>query len=517
MSSINIPEVSETEQLSHAYRTRPWLEEEIWGHRLHDGQSAWLLFLEFLTVAEARLREGCLLEPAGVQRRTPYRPYQRMHLRNILFNEDQIARVAAEVPNNDDAWDWWLRWMAAHAAAAEDFSYLRSRLGSFKSFAQLVGMLRSSAVDSEAERRWTSRFLFPFGPSSLYEDVAINKQGRTERQYINFGRTGEILYLMLSRSNQADALRTHLETYLSRKNQWDQLIQLLQPPAESPDERVMGYLPHVHHPSFDRLGEDWSAVFELGLPGFDGIPHLVTLGALHIMLYQITVAAERVTGAPKPPLICEIVAPRKTLVRELSAASYLQNNALSLQAAEHRVAEIRNSAEGQEAAAGAGAFEQCLDILERGASWGREGEYEGPNDPESLIEDFRDTVIKRHRQHVGNVHRAYGREAGLVSKRGTNRLRYAPTDALLKTLLFTNVSHRMELSEFLALLHERYGIVLGDREADEVMQKGEYDKKAFQANARRLEQRLASLGLLRRLSDGCAYVENPYRKQAHDN
>ncbi len=47
-------------------------------------------------------------------------------------------------------------------------------------------------------------------------------------------------------------------------------------------------------------------------------------------------------------------------------------------------------------------------------------------------------------------------------------------------------------------------------QAEQVLAKDEFDKKAFQANARRLEQRLGSLGLLRRLSDGCAYVINPY-------
>jgi hypothetical protein len=46
-----------------------------------------------------------------------------------------------------------------------------------------------------------------------------------------------------------------------------------------------------------------------------------------------------------------------------------------------------------------------------------------------------------------------------------------------------------------------------------VLPADEFDRKAFQANARRLEQRLASLGLLRRLSDACAYVENPYRRE----
>jgi hypothetical protein len=47
-----------------------------------------------------------------------------------------------------------------------------------------------------------------------------------------------------------------------------------------------------------------------------------------------------------------------------------------------------------------------------------------------------------------------------------------------------------------------------------VLSKDEFDKKAFQANSRRLEQRLGSLGLLRRLSDGCAYVINPYHAEA---
>jgi hypothetical protein len=101
-----------------------------------------------------------------------------------------------------------------------------------------------------------------------------------------------------------------------------------------------------------------------------------------------------------------------------------------------------------------------------------------------------------------------------VSKRGTVKLRYAPTDALLKTLLFANVEKRIELHQFLARLHARYGLVFGDKEAEQVLSKDEFDKKAFQGNSRRLEQRLGSLGLLRRLSDGCAYVVNSYHAEA---
>lgn len=126
-----------------------------------------------------------------------------------------------------------------------------------------------------------------------------------------------------------------------------------------------------------------------------------------------------------------------------------------------------------------------------------------------LIRTFR-RFGQRHRQHVANIHRNYGRDIGLVSKRGTVKLRYAPIDSLLKTLLFANVDKRIELNDFLSKLEKRYGIVFGDREAEHVLPKGDFDKKAFRANSRRLEQRLGSLGVLKRLSDACAYVINPY-------
>jgi len=118
--------------------------------------------------------------------------------------------------------------------------------------------------------------------------------------------------------------------------------------------------------------------------------------------------------------------------------------------------------------------------------------------------------LSKHRQHAGNVHRTFGRSVGLVSKRGTNKLRYAPNDAFLKALILANVKDRMEFKAFLRLLFDRYGIVVSEREAETVMDDTEFDKKSFQANAARLEQRLSSLGMVKRLSDACAYVLNPY-------
>ncbi|CAM5198664.1 hypothetical protein UACE39S_02881 [Ureibacillus acetophenoni] len=71
---------------------------------------------------------------------------------------------------------------------------------------------------------------------------------------------------------------------------------------------------------------------------------------------------------------------------------------------------------------------------------------------------------------------------------------------------------RLEFQEFLNILNMKYGFIIGDKEAVEVTSSGQADLEAFSDNAIRLEQRLSSMGLLRRLSNAVAYVENPFAK-----
>lgn len=497
---------------ANEHNISPWLDEQIWGHRLWD-QSQWLLFLEFLTVAEACHREGRLLDEQGNYYPLLFKPFKRMHLRNILFNNDESFRLAGQHLDSERAWEIWLKWMAERAQGVHtrDFSYLKDRFNSFEKFAALVSMLRRSDVESGG-KRWTSRFVFPFGINALYEDLIISASGTASRDYINFGRTGELLYLMLCRCSSAEELKPYLAGIFQSRNPWNELLRLMQPDGtDDLSTRGRSYLPYQRHATFDRLGEDWLRIFQLGLPGFDSFPHLVTLGALHIILYQLNLALEWFDQSHHLHFICEVVAPKKTLVRELSADNYLKNNLLPAEAVEAYIDRIEQSDEWQRALTEHGAFLKCRRIIEERVRWGGDAEdYGGASEPQQLIRALRETALRGHRQHTANIHRSYGRDIGLVSRRGTNKLRYAPTDSLLKTLLLTNVAGRMELSEFLELLFERYGFVIGDREAERVLAHDEVDKKAFQANAQRLEQRLSSLGMLRRLSDGCAYVENSY-------
>lgn len=490
-----------------------WVDEAIWGHRLYDEQLPWFVFLEFMNVFHHEADKGRAFEEPNGLNTLKYRAAHRLHLRNILFNNPHLVEIRLTCPNDDSRWDEWFKRMKTAAGIAHpQFAYLKNHFHSFEDFCEVVSLVRSTSFEVNSNKRWTSKFVFPYGRDCLYEDLD-NNATTNDRRF--FGRTGEVLYLMFCRTNRRQELLAALKDRFSKLDAaWNGILKCFQPAEDEQigGERANAFLPYLNHPCFEDLAEDWLAILKLNIPGFDVFPHLVNLTGLHLLKYQLMVSRQLLGSASSLNLVCEVVAPRKTLVREISCDLYQENNLLPAQAVEAFISSIENSEEWQRAITENGAFEKCQKMLRDRVRWGED--YEGPNDPQQLIVALRQAAMKRHRQHVANIHRNYGREIGLVSKRGTVKLRYAPTDALLKTLLFANVEKRVELHQFLNKLHRRYGFVFGDKEAEQVLPKDEFDKKAFQANSRRLEQRLGSVGLLRRLSDGCAYVVNPYHAEA---
>ena len=354
----------------------------------------------------------------------------------------------------------------------------------------------------------------------LYEDLNI-RGNSASREYINFGRTGELLYLMLCRSKFAKALRAPMKL-LFKDNPLNKLLKRLQP-DENDDlqRRGRSYLPYIKHQCFDFLGEDWNNIFALKLPGFDAYRYLVELSAFHVMLYQLNTATWFIPNNRKVHFVCEVIAPKKTLIRELSISNYQQNNVLTTQAVDTYISRISESNDwlmAIEDSTEANAFLKCQEILQDEFSWppsqsDGSNRYDGPQNPTELLKQFREIARIGHRQHAGNVHRTYGGAIGLISRRGTNRLRYAPNDTFLKTLVVANVEEHEGFNKFLADLYKRYGLVFGEREAADALPAEEFDQKVFQANTERLERRLSSMGMLRRLSDACAYVINPFGKE----
>lgn len=491
-----------------------WIDEAIWGHRYHDEQNPWLIFLEFMNVFLHEEQKGRAFEEVGGLNTLKYRPARRLFLRNLLFNNPKIHLIASSGVSDPHLWKKWEAEMQnAQGINEPNFGYLKDRFHSFQDFSNVLSILRSTSLELNTNKRWSSKFVFPYGPDCLYED--LNKDAKTNDRNF-FGRTGELLYLILCRaSNKVELLTLLRKNLILQDSPWNRIVRALQPDTEitSGSELGKSFLPYPKHFCFDELANDWIGVLSLEMPGYDAIPHLVNLAAFHLIQYQLRVSRDILGLNDKFKFVCEVLAPQKTLIREISSELYQQNNLLPQQAVLAYIDAIEKSEEWKSAKQQPGAFVICKNLLLKQVLWpSSEGDYDGSNNPDDLINALKTAAKTRHRQHVANVHRNYGRDIGLVSKRGTVKLRYAPNDDFLKALIYANVEKRLELNCFLNLLWCRYSLIFGDREAEEVMPKSEFDKKAFQANSRRLEQRLASFGLLKRLSDGCAYVLNPYNR-----
>lgn len=499
-----------------------WVDEAIWGHRLHDEQTPWLAFLEFLNVLLSEEAAGhAFREPEGLNT-LRYQPHHHLHLRNVLFNNPRLLVLLKDVPDDETRWTRWLEDMAQSADGLgdrPDFSYIRLRFARFEDFVSIVQLLRVSAIEGESNKRWTSKFVFPYGPAALYEDLRVTSNSITnDRRF--FGRVGELVYLMLCRSSRGSELLEQLRPlFLKEETRWNRIIQALIPRHDDSHTRVRAnaYLPYAALPEFQQFAEDWLALLRCRIPGYDVTPYLVDLLGVHIVLYKLRCAQAWATPDKPLRLVLEIIAPRRTTVRDLAAQTYLDNNQMSSEAIKAYIRQtVEESPEWQAALVSPDPFGNAFSVLRSKVAWPPDldpNNYGGRRTPEGLLrspDGLYAATAQRHASHIANVHARYMREIGLASRRSTNRLRYAPTDHILKSLVLAVVPRRMEFQQFLQILYDRYNFVIGHRQAMAYIEAGQSDQKAFEDNARRLEMRLASLGLLKRLSDACAYVENPY-------
>jgi hypothetical protein len=209
--------------------------------------------------------------------------------------------------------------------------------------------------------------------------------------------------------------------------------------------------------------------------------------------------------------ICEVHAPRPEAVRRLSIESFQRNEGASiqaLQAAWNRILlrpefgaiDARTDIPEDEKA------EEARDFLHKLLNLPDKA-HTGLHDRQSLFASVWAAIEGKAEDNLGQLHRSYGRACGLVSRRGAAMYRYAPTDAFLKTLVLANVERRMELREFLVLLRKRYHLAFGPNEVS--VASIDSDRTIFEKNSLRLQERFKSMGMLNRLSDGVAFVENP--------
>ena len=314
---------------------------------------------------------------------------------------------------------------------------------------------------------------------------------------------------MLSRSGETDELLASLRPLvLDETSRWNRLVQAFTPEeTEEAFPRANAYLPYAFLPVFRQFAEDWLALLRCRMPGYDVNPHLVDLLGLQVILYKLQCAEMWASPASPLQLVLEMIGhgeisatwPWKRIVTTSAAVRPLTPTCEKW---------LTNRSRWTSALQHADAFGEAYRVLRSKVAWpdADMDEYSGAELLAVCAVPSRAQAHPAPRlRHLANVHGQYAHEIGLVVRRGTRRVRYAPNDQILRSIVFANVERRMEFQQFLSVLYERYGFVIGHRQAGTFIDQGQSDQKSFEDNARRLELRLASLGLLRRLSDACAY------------
>ena len=497
------------------------VDENIWGHRLYDEQLPHLTVLEFLGALGSNIDKPLRAEH-GLSGAFKFRPQRQIRLRGLLFNNPYVESIAESAKSDEEKWRQWLEKFdqGKTGNGDDDMSYLRQSFASFDDFAKAIDLLRSSSFESRSNKRWSSKFVFPFGPDALYEDLEIDSRGKMSNDRRFFARTGELLYMMLTRADRGAELGDILSKKLfDREAPMNRLARALQGmPQHAEDSRQSGYLPEISNSRFDQICEDWLSVLATNMPVYDALEHLIVVTGLNMLLYFLE-RAKRIAGDDDPvEIICEIVSKERTKVRALSGDSYQLNQGLPAKAVRAHVESIRREGEWLKAATSDFPDAERVKLLRERFQWppidGADDEEYSGKLPETLVDDLVELAIARHSQHVGKIHASWSRAIGLSSRRLSRRTRYAPNDRLLKSLVVTIVRDRMQFDEFLAEAKRRYGLVLGDAEGTRLVDAKLVDQEELSENRDNLETRLVGLGLVRRLSDSCSFVENPFAFEA---
>lgn len=493
-----------------------WVDEAIWGHRLYNDQTPWLVLLEFLAIFQSRNAEGKALKESrndGAHETFTYYIPRLIPLRQLVFNNPHIRYVEDNHQSDPERWRAWLKAFSSE----DDFGYLQDRFGSFSRLSRVVEFFQSTAIEPHRQRRWTSRFLFPYGPNCLYADLPANVNGSPDRRF--FARSGELLYLMLNRSGKGNELAQMISGKLLRRDEtWNRVVHALLPEGHRSDSNLVssqiGYLPFAERPEYEHLAETWTRLLNLDLSGEALLDPLMRLSSLHMLLYMLKRANEEVGDGSEPKFVLEIASPRRTTLFELSKENFGANRMLSIRAVRAYIESAKEDERWQEALQARAPAEAVREYLTERYQWQAD---DGPpsGDPDTIFDALRTYTEKRHQQHVAKVHMEWTKQIGLaVSRRGTGTW-YSPDDSLLKALVMCVVDEgREEYHRFLAKLYDRFRLVIGANEAEKAFGALPTDQNAFMQNTQRLEQRLRTMGLLRRLSDDCAYVENPFRSNA---
>lgn len=502
-----------------------WVQESIYGHRFTDEQRPFMLVLEALAICRGRWLDrgpGVEMFPGmkdGAHERLNSYVIAQRALRFLLFY--RVVDEPAGDPNAtaDARLDELITKLGRHYPGRTplQFDYLRDRSGGDPdALLDAVRIVRGSEINPDNNKRAQSRFLNPQGPA-LHLTELNNDMTSNDRRF--FARGGELVYLMLNRSQHREALANAIaEKLFEGDDPFDKIARRLAP--DEADEKTyteIGYLPTSWMSLYDRLAEDWLSILNQKLlPRSQVLAPLASITALHMVRYYSEVGHVRF-GIPAKPIPLDMSDGTLRDIRDLGKMMLVQHQEAIRQATGKFIDEALENDDAWCACRDephpdpAIQSDKLRDAVQ--AVFHFEFKYK-PIKP-LTAKQWRDEVLikslSRKRGNPSTVVKPLGEKGGFISARPGVGSWFAGSDAFLEALVHANVRDTpLELEDFVAKLHERYGIVIGSAEAARHLGGMSINTASYRRNLLHLEERLTALGLLKRLSDDCAFVLNPF-------
>lgn len=142
---------------------------------------------------------------------------------------------------------------------------------------------------------------------------------------------------------------------------------------------------------------------------------------------------------------------------------------------------------------------------------------------EASKEDFKDEenkVIRDAREDSTTLFRKLGKTIGVITPLTGPGMRFTLSEEIIKFLVLSIIPPKQmfTLDEFMELLHQHFGMVIGSYEYRiETGCSGQVAELSFlEDNKKAFAQKLKDCGFLRDLSDATSIVENPYEREVID-
>ncbi|MED2971800.1 hypothetical protein P4361_05860 [Fictibacillus sp. B-59209] len=495
------------------------LARNVWGHRFMDGQKGPEYVLEFLNVLVGTHYD---LNSDGYYRK------KTANFRQFVFEGDKEGSKNDIVSLNGEQKEILYSLMENE----------KEKIDVVREFFRNLEVPLYDGRGKEANRSWYAKSLYPIHESLLFFELRKNKGSISfERNF--FARGGELYFLMLSYGTQGNnELKESLESkikYLLRKNKSIESItkkftDALDPensesepaPLKYHETREYPQLPVKDHPLFPKFAEELNNLLNLNIDIYEMFKLLTSLVCFQLLRYM----QEQVEQTGKSIFFIDCMDGQLKQIQQLSSESFIRNESNVKEKFENEFSSL---------------FNKNLNNTEGSLSYWKENTDEflkvfglsslqkaRKNRVIKTLENCKDendistklfSVVKevvgdQLKKHQLSIVRGIVRDGGIGGYRAGSKYRYYMSDDFLKTVVFSNISPKQELeySGFLDMLYEKYGFVIGEKQAKAsgIYENSRLNISYFQKNENSLREKLRQNGLLIEFSDATAMIHNPF-------